>query len=69
MKVTLSIDGSAMRGGQKIGHWYRRYNGKVDRGVKLGDWVGKLPNGVGMTKAKKESLRDWFDANSTEPKP
>jgi hypothetical protein len=64
MAILHKDNSVTMNGRDKIGTWSRRYNGRVDRGVKLGAWVGTLPNGVRATFDTKRELVDWFDHNS-----
>jgi hypothetical protein len=43
------------------GFWTRHYNGRVDRGVKLGDWQGCLDGGRDSPIFKTRSeLSDWL---------
>lgn len=61
-KATLHKDGSVtVIGYGKAGTWKRVLNGRTDRGVKQGDWVGR--DGAGVTSPqfqRKCDLASWF---------
>jgi len=66
MRISLAKGGAVNRDGKPTGgEWWRKFNGKLDRGVKQGDWVGTLRNGVGFTSKTKRGLREWFDKEGT----
>jgi len=48
-------------GNEVVGKWSRQFNGKQDRGVKLGDWIGELRNGLKSPLfSTKKGLKAWF---------
>lgn len=50
-----------------VGTWWRNYNGLVDRGVRLGNWVGKTASGETAEFSEKRALSQWFDQHTKEP--
>ena len=53
---SVSVDGKVV-----IGTWGRVYNGKVDRGVKQGDWIGQTASDNRSPAFQaKGRLQAWF---------
>lgn len=63
MGVVFRKNGQVTHGNGVFGTWDRVYSGKVDRGVRLGDWVGELSDGTPSPQfQQKQQLVNWFVA-------